>query len=85
VSEEIHDPRTPIPITFQLHEVIALALLYQRAPDDLDLTDEGVWYGQSVDLALLRIGEALAKWSGNKEMLLWGGALRARIDQEGQA
>lgn len=82
MSDEFLDPRAPITVTFHLHEALGIALLYQQAPDDIDLTDEGNDYGPSVDLALLRIGEALAKFTNNKEMLLRGGAIRAAIDQE---
>lgn len=82
MSEELHDPRTPITVTFELHEVTALSLLFERAPNTIDLTDDGVDYGRSCDLAMLRMGTALAKMSGDPELLLWAGAIRAQLDQE---
>lgn len=76
------DPNTIVPVSLRLHEAIGLAVLYERAPDDLDLTDDhGVWFGGSVDLAMLRIAEAVSKVAGDKNGLLRAGALRAALDQ----
>lgn len=77
------DPQTPVTISLRLHEAIGLAVLYERCPDDLDLWDDGVWWGQSVDLAMLRLAEAISEAVGSKEGLLRAGALRAHLDQMG--
>lgn len=81
VEDERFDPNTPVPISLRLHEAIALAVLYERAPEDLDLWDDGVWWGQSVDLAMLRLAEATSRAVGSKEGLLRAGAMRAKLDQ----
>jgi hypothetical protein len=80
-DDNTYDPASPLPLTFELHEALALAVLYEAAPASIDLMVDDVWWGESVDLAMLRIGEALAKFTGHKEMLLRGGAIRAHLDQ----
>lgn len=82
-GDDLYDLKTPIQITLQLHELIGLAVLYHRSPEDIDLLDEGYWWGESVDLAMLRIAEAISRTVGSKEGLLRAGALRAYFDQQG--
>lgn len=78
------DPQTPVTISLRLHEAIGLSVLYERCPPDVDLLDEhGLWWGESVDLAMLRLAEAIATVTGNKEGLLAAGAVRAWFDQHG--
>lgn len=84
-EDRLIDGRTSVTISLPLHELIGLAVLYERASDDLDLWDDGVWWGTSVDLALLRIAEAISEAVGSKEGLLRAGALRAALDQRGIA
>ena len=79
---ETYNARTRVPVDFEAHELVALQLLYIRAPDDIDLVDDGINYSRSVDLAHLRLGEAWASFTNNKEALKRAGALRARMDQE---
>lgn len=77
------DPKTPVPVVLELHEALALAMLYENAPDDVNLMDGDVWYGESLDLAMLRIGEGLAHLSSDeKELRLIAGAIRAAMEQE---
>lgn len=77
-----YDPKTRVPITFELHEALAVAVLYDEAPDDLELVHDEVWYGESLDSALLKIAASLARVLGDKELLLRSGAIRAMFDQE---
>ena len=72
----------PVSVEFRLHEAMALGVLYQRAAPTTDLEDGGYWWGDSVDLAVLRLMENVAKVLGNKEMLLEAGAARAWLDQK---
>lgn len=78
---EKYDPNLRISVEFPLHELLSLAVLYDESPDDLELVHDGVWYGESVDLALLRIAAHLARVLGDKELLLRSGAIKAQFDQ----
>lgn len=82
-DDALIDAEQVVPISLRLHELIAIAVLYERCPDNVDLWDDGVWWGQSVDLAMLRIAEAISRAVGSKEGLLRAGALRAHFDQQG--
>ena len=75
------DPRTRVEIVLELHEVIGLSLLYEAAPIEIELEHDGAYYGPSADTAALKLATALARLSGDKELLLKAGALRARLDQ----
>ena len=77
-----YNPKSRVSVDFEAHELVGLQLLYMRADDEIDLVDDGVNYARSVDLAHLRMGEAWASFTKNKEALKRAGALRARLDQE---
>ena len=79
---ELFDPKTRVELALELHEALAIAVLYDEAPDDLEMENDGIWYGESLDSALLKIAGALARILGDKELLLRSGAIRAQFDQE---
>ena len=75
------DPRAVLEIRLELHEVIGLSLLYEQSSADLELEHEGIYYGESADSGALKLATALARLSGDKELLLKAGAIRAKWDQ----
>lgn len=70
-----------VTISFRLHEAVAIGVLYEAAPEDLNLRSGEQDWGFSVDLGILRLVEGIARATKDKEMLLRAGASRARIDQ----
>ncbi len=71
------------PISFPLHEAVALCLLFQEAPPELvqSLKLEDVTYAFSAAEAYLRLRKAVAELFGDKEGVDLIAVERAGLDQ----
>lgn len=78
-------PTHPVTITFPLHELIGLGLLYDRSPEDTVQNlydDNGVYYGVSVSYASLRIAESIYRAvEAGDDVIERITVLRATLDQ----
>jgi hypothetical protein len=82
-ADVFYDPKTPVPITFPLHEALGLLLLYEQTLDSKRVVYDcrGVNYTLSAHYSIARLLEAMGRACDVGDWRLEAAGLRATLDQ----
>ena len=83
VPEGYYDPKTPVGVTFPLHEAMGLLLFYEAKMDAevLLVSADGINYTLSAHYSIARMLEAMGATCGVDDWRMEAAGLRAAIDQ----